>query len=99
MVPALKHKSLISADKFADAKYTTVITIEKVLVYYGNEVTLRALGQAILKGWRFKTSGLCRVPLKPKVEYYKYTYHSTKPPIHRAIHQGHLRYTHHRTSN
>ena len=67
MVSALKHKSLISADKFADAKYTTVITIEKVLVYYGNEVTLGALGQAILKGWRFKTSGLWRVPLKPKV--------------------------------
>ena len=68
MVPALKHNSLMSERKSIDTKYVTVLTLEEVLIYGVNEVKLRALGQAILPGWRCKTIGLWRVSLKPKVE-------------------------------
>ena len=36
MVPALKHKSLMNASKFADAKYITVLMPEEILVYDEN---------------------------------------------------------------
>ena len=68
IVPVLKHSSLISEIKFSDANYIPVLVPEGLLVYDGNEVKLRASGQAILIGWRCKTSGLWRAPLKPKVE-------------------------------
>ena len=68
MVTALKDNSLMSASKFLDANYITVLTLEEVLIYNVNEVKLLSPGQEMLIGWICKTSGLCRVPLKPKVE-------------------------------
>ena len=41
MMTALKHNSLMSARKFADENYITVMTPEEVLIYYGNEVKLQ----------------------------------------------------------
>ena len=67
MVPSLKHNSLVSASKFTDANYITVLTWEYLLIFDGNEVNFLASGPAILTGWRYKTSVLWRVPLKPKV--------------------------------
>ena len=51
---------------------------EEVLIYDENEVKLRASGQAILTGLRFKTRGLWRVTLKFKVKTKMYIpYEST----------------------
>ena len=44
MVPALTHNSLMNASNFAHSNYITVLTPEEVLIYYGNEVKLRASG-------------------------------------------------------
>ena len=52
MVTSLKHNLFISESKFVDANYTTVLTLEEVLIYDGNEVKLRTPGQEILTGWR-----------------------------------------------
>ena len=68
MLPSLKHNSLISASKFADTNSITLLTPKELLIYDGNEVKFRALGQAILTGRRCKTSGPWKVQLKPKVE-------------------------------
>ena len=68
MDPDLRHNSLMSATKFMDENYITVLTPEELLFYDGNEVKLQAPGQSILTVWRCKTSGLWRVPLKLKVE-------------------------------
>ena len=38
MVPELKQNTLVSANKFSDADYITVLTPKEVLIYDGNEV-------------------------------------------------------------
>ena len=48
MVPELKSNSMMSARKFADTNYITVLTPEEVLVYNENEVKLRASGQEMV---------------------------------------------------
>ena len=67
MVPVIKYNSLLSASKFADTNYITVLNPEEVLIYDVNDITLRVSIQAILTVWRCKTSVLWRVPLKPKI--------------------------------
>ena len=68
MVPNLKHNSLMSAGKIADAQYITVLTLTEVLVYYDmGDLQLSINGKTILIGWRCKHSGLWRVPLTPVV--------------------------------
>ena len=68
MVPNLKHNSLMSARKFADVQYITVLTPNEVLVYDDmSDLQLSIYGEAILRGWRCKHSGLWRVPLTPVV--------------------------------
>ena len=62
IVPELKHNSLISASKFADANYITILTPTEVLIYDGNGLKLEVNHDAILQGWR-EASGLWRVPL------------------------------------
>ena len=68
IVPDLNQNSLMSASKFSNENYITVLIPEEVLIYYGNEVKLRASGQEIFIGWRCKTSEPWRVTIKPKVE-------------------------------
>ena len=58
----------MSAGKFADANYITVLTLKEVLIYDGNDIKLQALGQKTLTGWRCKTSIFWRLPIHPKVE-------------------------------
>ena len=62
IVPDLKHNSFISASKFADANYITILTPTEVLIYDGNGLQLEINHEAILRGWR-EASGLWRVPL------------------------------------
>jgi len=73
IVPGLQHNSLISANKFADANYITVLTPTEVLIYDGQHLTMKINKEAILQGWR-EESGLWRVPLfntslKTKAQY------------------------------
>ena len=65
MVPQLQHNSLISGGKFADAKYSTVLTPTEVLIYDGKDTHISVSKGPILKGWRDTTTGLWRVPLQP----------------------------------
>ena len=67
MVPGLKHNSLISGGKFADANYVTILTPTQVLIYDNNDLTISVNCDAILRGWRDKQSGLWRVPLQEGV--------------------------------
>jgi hypothetical protein len=64
MVPTLRHNSLVSTSKLADANYHTVFTPNEVLVYDG-EVTANKI--PVWKGWRDKNTGLWRIPLVDNV--------------------------------
>ena len=48
MVPELKHNSLISGYKFADANYITVLTPTDVLIYDGNNIHISVSNESIL---------------------------------------------------
>ena len=50
IVPDLKHNSLISASKFADANYITILTPTEVLIYDGDGLKLEINHEAILRG-------------------------------------------------
>ena len=63
MVPGLRHNSLLSASKVADAGYVIVLTPDAVNVYNGSDFS-RIKVDAVLRGWR-DTNGLWRVPLEP----------------------------------
>ena len=63
IVPDLKQNSLLSASKFADANYITLLTPDEVLIYDGNTLKMTIENYAILRGWRDPTTGLWRVPL------------------------------------
>ena len=64
MVPGLKHNSLLSGPKFADANYITLLTPTEVLIYDGQDLKITTSKEAILRGWRDKPSGLWRIPLE-----------------------------------
>ena len=63
IVPDLQHNSLLSASKFADANYVTILTPKEVLIYDGKDLTITVSSEAILRGWR-EVNGLWRVPLQ-----------------------------------
>ena len=66
VMPILVRNLLLSASKFADAKYVSVLTSEEVLIFDNlGDLKLTISQDAILKGWRCKTTGLWQVPLKP----------------------------------
>ena len=68
MVPNLKHNSLMSARKFADAQHISFLKPTEVIVYDDmGDLQLSISSTAILRGWRCKHSGLWRVPLTPVV--------------------------------
>ena len=68
MVPNLKQNSLMSASKFAHAQYITFLTPTEVLVYDDmGGLHLSISGEAILRGWRCKHSGMWQVQLTPVV--------------------------------
>ena len=58
IVPNLAQNSLLKANKFANAKYVTVLTPEEVLMFDDlGDLQLTISQEAILKGWRCKKSG------------------------------------------
>ena len=57
VVPGLARNLLLSASKFEDTKYITVLTPE--------DLKLTITQEENLKEWRCKTTGLRRVPLTP----------------------------------
>ena len=61
-MPGLARNSLLSASKFADAKYVTYLTPDKVFDDLW-DLKLTITQEEILKGWQCKTTGLWRVPL------------------------------------
>ena len=68
MVPNLKHNSMMSASKFADAQYITFLTTTEVLVYdYMGDLQRSISSTAILIGWGCKHSGPWQVPLTPVI--------------------------------
>ena len=64
MVPALKHNSLLSGPKFADANYITILTPDEVLIYDGKGLKISTNKDTILRGWRDESTGLWRIPLE-----------------------------------
>ena len=66
IVPDLKHNSLLSGSKFADANYVSILTPKEVLIYDGKDLTITVSSEAILRGWRDDT-GFWRVPLQNDV--------------------------------
>ena len=53
VMPGLARNSLLSARKFADTKYVTVLTPDKVLILDDlGDLKLTITQEAILKGWR-----------------------------------------------
>ena len=48
MVPELKHNSLISGGKYADANYITVLTPTELLIYDGNDTHISVSKKSIL---------------------------------------------------
>ena len=68
MVPNLKHNSLMSARKFADSNYISVLKTTEVSVYDDMSNLHRSISSTvILRGWGCKHSGLWQVPITPVV--------------------------------
>ena len=69
VLPDLKHNSLLSVCKLADAGYTTVFRPEDggVSVHWADDIRIDIKKEAILQGWRDE-SGLWRVPIKDDVK-------------------------------
>ena len=65
ILPELKHNSLLSVCKLADAGYTIIVHANDggVTVHWADDIVIRVSKEAILKGWRDE-SGLWRVPIK-----------------------------------
>ena len=62
----LARALLLNASKFADAKYVTVLTPDKVLIFDDlRDLKLTITQEEILKGWRCNTTVLWRVHLIP----------------------------------
>ena len=68
MVPGLKHNYLMSEIKFADAKYITILNEDEVNIYDGKTAKITISEEAVLRGWRFKGTGLQRISLKKTVK-------------------------------
>lgn len=67
IVPGMKN-TLISASKFANAKYVTVFTKDKVKIYDANTTEIKISEEASLSGWRdWESGGLYCIPHLPLV--------------------------------
>ena len=58
MVPELAHNSLLSASKFVDTNYITILTPNEVLIYDGDKLTINVGKNDVLRGWRDSSTGL-----------------------------------------
>ena len=64
ILPNLEHNLLLSASKFADAGYVSILTPSELLIVEGDKIVHKLRKEAILRGWRDEASGLWRVPLE-----------------------------------
>ncbi len=58
IVPGIKHGSLLSIPKFADANYVAIFDKDEVNIYDANKTTIVVSQGAILQGWRCKNTNL-----------------------------------------
>ena len=64
MVPALVYNSLLSGNKFSDARYVSICDGNKVNLYDEQSVKITVSEEAVLKGWRCPHTKLWRIPLQ-----------------------------------
>ena len=71
ILPSLKHNSLVSVGKLADAGYYTLFMPggKGVKVYDANDVKINISAEAVLRGWR-DHQGLWRVPIDDEEEVF-----------------------------
>ena len=63
IIPELKSNSLLSASKFTNTGYVTILLPDAVHIYKGDNIH-KIEKEAILRGWRDKPTGLWHVPLE-----------------------------------
>ena len=68
MVPKIAKNPLLGIGKFSNAKYVSILNKDKVNIYDSKKTVITVSKQEISKGWINPESGLCRVPLVPKVK-------------------------------
>ena len=66
-VPGIKNNVLLSTGKMVDEDYFAVYDKESCHIYDGKTAKLQVSEEVILKGYRCKTTGQWRIPLKPIV--------------------------------
>ena len=66
VVPGV-HTTLLSGSKFADAGYKILLDKDGLHIYDGKTTTIKISNEAVLRGYRCKSSGLWRIPLKDVV--------------------------------
>ena len=68
IVIGLNHNSLMSARKFTDEKYITILTEYEVNIYDDKTTNITISEEALVKGWRCKDTWLWRILLKNSVK-------------------------------
>ena len=68
MVTGLKYNLLISARKFAGAKYITILTEDEFNIYDGKTTNIIVSEEELLRGWRCKDAGLWIIILNKAVK-------------------------------
>ncbi len=67
IVPALVKNSLLSTNRFAEARYTIIYDKDKVNFYNARTTKITVLEEVILKGWQCPHQKMWRIPLVPIV--------------------------------
>ena len=67
IVPSLKHLSLLSTIKMADANYIAIYNNDEVNFYDRNTVKIKVSEDAVLRGYKCPRTKLWRVPLMPNI--------------------------------
>ncbi len=68
IMPGIKHDSLLSIPKFADANYVAIFDKDEVNIYDANKTKIIVSRSAILQGCRCKQTNLWQVPLIKNVQ-------------------------------
>ena len=58
------QNNLLSANRFAKAKYITIFDKEEVNIYDATKTEIKTTRGAVLRGWRLPEEGLWRIPLE-----------------------------------
>ena len=68
IVPGIKNNVLLSTGKMVDENYFAVYDKNSCNIYDGTTAKLHITEKAILTGYRCKSTGQWRIPLKPTIE-------------------------------